>query len=79
MQLIYTILKQKQTKKKLNKHIAEPYLIFDDQIEEMEKFKQKQNKQTKINRNICMHKYCLQPFLAEMKHLVKKCLTSYVC
>ena len=48
MQLIYTILKQKQTKKKkLNKHTAEPYLIFDDQIGEMEKFKQKLNKTKK--------------------------------
>ena len=47
MQLIYTILKQKQTKKKLNKHTAEPYLIFDDQIGEMEKFKQKQNNNNK--------------------------------
>ena len=47
MQLIYTILKQKQTNKKLNKHAAEPYLIFDDQIGEMEKFKQKLNKTKK--------------------------------
>ena len=27
----------------------------------------------------CMHKYCLQSFLAEMKHLVKKYLATYVC
>ena len=57
-----TDLHNTKIKTKLNKHTAEPYLIFGDQIWETEKVKKKS---------------CLQCFLAEIKHLNLKHLKSY--
>ena len=36
------------------------------------------NEKTKNNPYICICKCCLEPFLAEIKHLIKENLTSYV-
>ena len=65
-------------KDKLTKHKTEPNLIFGDHIGETEEVKQKR-KNKQIHPYIFIRKYYLQSFLAEIKHLVKKYLTSYVC
>ena len=49
----------------LNKCTTKPYLIYGDQIREIKKVKKK-------NPYICIHKWCLQSFLAKVKHLIKK-------
>ena len=61
---LYTIdLRNTKTKSELNKRTTEPYLIYGDQIGEMKKVKKT---------HICIHKYFLQSFLAEIRHLIKK-------
>ena len=61
-----TDLHNPKTKSKLNKRTLEPYLIYANQIGETKKVKRKK----KNHPHICIHKYCLQPFLAEIKHLI---------
>ena len=62
-----TGLHNSKTKCKLNKCTTEPYLINGNQRGET-----KNVKKTFIH--ICIHKYCLQSFLAEIKHLIKTTL-----
>ena len=72
-----TDLHNTKTRSKLNKHKTKPYLIFDDHIGETEKVKKE--KQTSIYTGIQkLYTYCLQSFPAEIKHMVKKYLTSYL-
>ena len=58
-------------KSELNKCTTELYLTYGDQIGETKKVK-------KNKTYICICKYCLQPFLAKIKHLIKENLTSHV-
>ena len=55
-----------KTKSKLNKRTTETSGI-----------KKKGKNTKKGNPCTCIHKYCLQPLLVEIKHLIKKILTSY--
>ena len=63
-QTLHIHINNTKTKSKLNKLTTEPYLIYGDQIAE--------TKKAKKYPHICIHKYCLQYFLVEIKHLIKK-------
>lgn len=61
-----TDLYNTKIKTKLYKRTAEPYMIYGYHIGETKKGKKIKTPY------ICIHKYCLQSFLAEVKHLMKK-------